>query len=602
MSKKLKINIKVFLILVISGAALFAFKTSDNNSKLGNKLSSVYSLYNGDEKILVWISFSDKGSGIEEKLHHPENYLTKESIERRKKNNPSNYFDFSDLPLNDAYVQEVVNSGAIINQKSKWFNSVSCNVTRAQLENLLVKSFITKAELVAKFYKRENDIEFKSNPVISESNSPSKDSKTLLNYGTSITQMQIINATTAHDSGFYGQGVIIASFDTGFNNLAHPCFDSIRARGLRTYDFINHDTIVADGTGRMGNGSHGTQTLSLVCGYKPGNLISPAFRSRLILAKTENTDSETPAEEDNWIAAVQWADSLGADIITSSLGYVAMDPGSSHTYDWTWMSGDSTLVTKGANLAVTKGMVVCNSAGNSGTNSTHNTLGAPSDGFKVICVGSVDSPSKQRSSFSSVGNTTRGALKPEVMALGSGNVVAQPYSGSGPFPTGYTSGSGTSFSCPMTAGVVAQLLSSNHNLTVDQVRTALFTTCDSVNSPSRFRGYGIINSMEAIKKARTLTGVTDPSTIPVEFNLSQNFPNPFNPQTTINYQLVNAGFVKINIYDITGKLQEILLNQQNSAGTFNVTWNASNFSTGIYFYTLEVNGVNVDTKKMMLVK
>ena len=583
------------------GAAFVAFRTNDNTTKIGSKLSSVMNLYSGSDKVLVWITFSDKSENVSEQLAHPENYLTKESIDRRKKNNPGNYFDYSDLPVNEAYVQEILHTGAQINQKSKWFNSISCLVDRSQLENIISKSFVTKVELVEKFAKNDNDIEFKQNEIIPERAPGMKDSKTLLNYGTSLTQMALINATTAHDSGYYGQGVVIASFDAGFNNLAHPCFDSIRARGLRTRDFINHDTIVADGVGRIGNGSHGTQTLSLVCGYKPGNLISPAFRSRLILAKTENTESETPAEEDNWIAAVEWADSLGADLITSSLGYVAMDAGSSHTYDWTWMSGDSCLVTKGGNLAISKGMIVCNSAGNSGTNATHNTLGAPSDAFKVICVGSVDSPSKTRSSFSSVGYTTRGALKPEVMALGSGNVVAQPYSGSGPFPTGYTSGSGTSFSCPMTAGVVAQILSSNHNLTVDQVRSVLFLTADSTNTPSRFRGYGIINSMEAIKKARILTGISN-TVIPVAFSLSQNFPNPFNPQTTINFQLAKDGFVKINIFDITGKNVETLLNRQNSAGSYNVSWNAGKYSSGIYFYTLEVNGAAVDTKKMMLVK
>ncbi len=601
MNRNLKQYLKVLLILVFSGAALFAFKTNENSTKFGSKLSSVYNLYSGSDKVQVWITFSDKGTGIEQMLQHPENYLTKESIARRKKNNPTDYFNYSDLPLNNDYVQQIISSGAQINQSSKWFNSISCSMTRSQMEEAVNKHFVTKIELVEKFARNDNDIELRQNEAFPETTPAPNSSQTLLNYGSSLTQMALINATTAHDSGFYGQGVIVASFDAGFNNLAHPCFDSIRSRGFRTRDFVNHDTIVADGVGRMGNGSHGTQTLSLVGGYKSGNLISPAFRSKFILAKTENTDSETPAEEDNWIAAVEWADSLGADIITSSLGYVAMDPGSSHTYDWTWMSGDSCLVTKGGNLAVSKGIVVCNSAGNSGSNATRNTLGAPSDGFKVICVGSVDSPSKLRSSFSSVGNTTRGALKPEVMALGSGNIVAQPYSGSGPFPTGYTSGSGTSFSCPMTAGVVAQILSSNHNLTVDQIRTALFTTADSSTAPNRFRGYGIINSFNAIKKARTLTGISN-SPIPVEYNLSQNFPNPFNPQTTINYQLAKEGFVKINIYDITGKLQETLLNRQTTAGSYNVTWNASRFSTGIYFYTLEVNGVNVDTKKMILVK
>ncbi|CAF3846988.1 unnamed protein product, partial [Rotaria sp. Silwood1] len=275
-----------------------------------------------------------------------------------------------------------------------------------------------------------------------------------MSYGQSSTQMTLINAVTAQDSGYNGKGVVIAVFDAGFDNLNHPCFDSIRSRGFRTKDFVNGDTNVANGG--AGTGEHGTMTLSLIGGYSPGNIISPAYRSRFLLAKTENTDSETPAEEDNWIAAIQWADGLGADVISSSLGYIAMDPGSSHTYDWTWMNGDSTVITKGANHAADIGICVVNSAGNEGFNATHNTLGAPSDGKKVICVGSVGSD-KKRSSFSSVGLTTLGAIKPDICALGSGNYVAQPSYGSGT-PTGYTTGSGTSFSCPMTAGVCAMLL------------------------------------------------------------------------------------------------------------------------------------------------
>ncbi len=176
--------------------------------------------------------------------------------------------------------------------------------------------------------------------------------------------MELINVPIAHDSGYKGQGIMVASFDAGFDNLQHPVFDSIRARGLRTYDFVNHDTIVGNQTGQMGEGSHGTLTLSLVGGFRPGNLISPAFRSNYILAKTENTESETPLEEDNWIAAAEWADSLGADIITSSLIYIGMDSGSVRSYDWTWMNGDSCVITIGADLAVNKGILVCNSAGN----------------------------------------------------------------------------------------------------------------------------------------------------------------------------------------------------------------------------------------------
>jgi subtilisin family serine protease len=409
--------------------------------------------------------------------------------------------------------------------------------------------------------------------------------------------MQLINAVTAHDSGYYGQGVLIASFDTGVDNLQHPSFDSIRARGMRTYDFVNHDTIISNQNGQMGEGSHGTATLSLVGGYRPGSLISPAFRSRYIVAKTENTDSETPIEEDNWLAAAEWADSLGADIITSSLGYLDMDPGSIRSYDWTWMNGDSCFITIGADLVVNKGIIILNSAGNEGFNTAHNTLIAPADGDSVITIGSVNS-NKQRSSFSSVGPTTDGRIKPDVCALGSGNVVASAYPG-----TGYTSGSGTSFSCPMTAGVCAMILSANRNLTPMQVRELLRQTADSSFAPNRRRGWGLINAWEAIKIARTMTsaGSSNSASLPESFVLHQNYPNPFNPKTIINYELGIRNNVTLKVYDILGHEVATLVNEVQNAGTHRIEFNAGNVPSGVYFYRLESGGL-VDVKCMMLVK
>jgi subtilisin family serine protease len=420
-----------------------------------------------------------------------------------------------------------------------------------------------------------------------------------LNYGSSLPQMDLINAPTAHDSGYKGQGVLIASFDAGFDNLSHPVFDSIRARGLRTYDFVNHDTNVANENGQMGEGSHGTATLSLVGGYKPGNLISPAFRSRYILAKTENTDSETPLEEDNWIAAAEWADSLGVDIISCSLGYIGMDEGSIRTYDWTWMNGDSCIITIGADLAVNKGIIVCNSAGNEGFDATHNTLGAPSDGDSVICVGSVNS-NKQRSGFSSVGLTVDGRIKPDVCALGNGNVVA----GSGAGNTGYSSGSGTSFSCPMTAGVCAVILSANHNLTPMQLRQILTQTADSSFAPNRRRGWGLINCWEAVKLARNMTSINSGThaSIIKGYELNQNIPNPFNPSTTISYSINANSSVSIKIYNILGSEVYTLVNARQNAGNYSVSFNGGNLSSGVYFYSLIADGKFIGTKRMLLLK
>ncbi len=555
-----------------------------------------------DEKILVWIEFTDKGNSTAAKLLHPELLLTQKAIERRKKVKPLNTLvDYTDVPLNTEYLNELQNSGIEIKNKSKWLNRISCYANKIQLEQLVNNNFVNKIDLVRTFKKNPDDFELKKKyeALQQDNNGNQNNDLHILNYGSSLEQMEIINAPTAHDSGYQGQGVLIASFDAGFDNLQHPSFDSIRARGLRTYDFVNGDTNVADESGQMGEGSHGTMTLSLVGGFKPGNLISPAFRSQYILAKTENTDSETPLEEDNWIAAAEWADSLGADIITSSLGYIEMDEGSSRSYDWTWMNGDSCVVTIGADLAVNKGIIVCNSAGNQGFHSTHNTLGAPSDGDSVIAVGSCNS-NKNRSSFSSVGLSVDGRIKPDVVALGNGNIVSEPGAGS----TGYISGSGTSFSCPMTAGVCALILSANYSLTPMQVRQVLTQTADSSFAPNRRRGWGLINCWEALKLGRNMTSINNnyQSSIITGYSLSQNIPNPFNPSTVISYTLKENSSIVFKVFNILGKEVATLVNERQNAGNYSVNFNGSNLSSGTYFYALVADGKFIGTKRMLLLK
>jgi serine protease AprX len=495
--KLLKI-ILMFSIFILLGSNNFS-----NRFKLSTNVISDLDSKSDNEKILVWVEFKDKGGNTDILMSRPETFLTQKAIERRMKVKPINgLVDYTDIPLSSQYLNEMKNNGIEIKNKSKWFNRVSCYANKIQIEELINHDFISKIDLVRAYKKNPDEIETGKSNNTNELDNNGNQNNVLyqLNYGNSLSQMTLINVPTAHDSGYKGQGVLIASLDAGVDNLQHPVFDSLRARGLRTYDFVNGDTNIADQNGQMGQGWHGTMTLSLVGGYRPGQLISPAFRSKFILAKTENTDSETPLEEDNWIAAAEWADSLGADVITSSLGYLTMDQGSSHSYDWTWMNGDSCVITIGADLAVSKGIIVCNSAGNEGFDPVHNTLGAPADGDSVISVGSVNSD-KNRSSFSSVGLTVDGRIKPDVCALGNGNYVATPGAGN----TGYTTGSGTSFSCPMTAGVCAIILSANPNLTPMQVRQLLTQTADSSFAPNRRRGWGLINCWEAVKLAKPKT-------------------------------------------------------------------------------------------------
>ncbi len=607
--KNIKQIKKYSLLFFITIFCLISFHgiDSSNNHKISWRLTEILKTNSFESKILVWIYFSDKGDNISIKLERPEEFLTRRAIDRRRKVRPiSELVDFRDLPLEYSYIDEIRRLGIKIKNKSKWINAVSCYVNKLQISKIVEKEFVEKVELVAVFKKSKDNLEFNNNNIseVKTNQNNGNPKSHLFNYGDSYLQSDIINVPTAHDSGYTGQGILIASFDAGFDNLSHPCFDSMLVRGIRTYDFVNGDTNVANEPGQMGEGSHGTRTLSLVAGFHPGNLISPAFRSKYILAKTENTESETPVEEDNWIAAAEWADSLGADIITSSLGYVEMDSGSIRSYDWTWMNGDSCVITIGADIAVNRGIIVVNSAGNRWFHETHNTLVAPSDGDSVIAVGSIGFDGS-RSVFSSVGLTIDNRVKPDFMAVGDGNLTAKP----GPGSTGYTNlGSGTSFSCPMTAGVCAIILSANPNLTPMQVINILKQTSSNSSSPNRLIGWGTVNAWASVQLALNSIYVSGNSNTVKDFSLEQNYPNPFNPKTTISFSLRKSGFVKLKVYDVLGKEITTLLSEKKQPGIYKVRFDGEALPSGAYYYRIEIQSDKkeesdfVDVKKMILIK
>jgi subtilisin family serine protease len=474
---------KIFLYL------FFFFVVSDliGNEKIGKHLKSYLELYKNSEAIKVWIYFTDKGENLERFYLNPELVVSKVSLERRKKVLPENQLiDFQDIPVNGNYINQIKSNVIKIIHPSRWFNSVSAIVYPDQINELVNFPFIKEIELVERFRKSPDP-----QTVENESYETQNEVENLtgFNYGSSLTQNQQINVVAVHNTGNYGQGVRICLMDAGFNRLSHEAFQNMNI--IATWDFVNHRPYVGDGQGGMGEGSHGTQTLSTIGGFKEGQLIGPAFGATYILAKTENTDSETPIEMDNWIAALEWADSIGVDVTSTSLGYLTFDP-PYPSYSWTDMDGNTVPITIAADLAVKRGIVVVNSAGNDGYNATRNTLNAPADGDSVIAVGAVTS-SGTRSYFSSVGNTVDGRIKPDVMAMGSGVRVASPYS-----DNGYTSSSGTSFSCPLAAGVAALILSENPSLTPMQVRDAMRNTANNASSPNREYGWGILNALNAV--------------------------------------------------------------------------------------------------------
>jgi len=478
---------RVWGIIIVFILFFLGISSAYSQAEIGKSLQVQLKQATGDEILPVWIFFKDKGENWEQQLNQVVQHLLPAAKKRRLRNRPADQLvDFYDIPVYPSYIHAVSGTGIQIRHKSRWLNAVSANATPSQIEQIKSFPFVKKIDTIKRFKGPEIPEE---KPIPANLNVPTEQTYSL-NYGPSLTQNQQIHTPELHDLGYNGNGVIIAMLDAGFNNLQHQALSSIHI--LKTWDFVNGDSIVWDELGQMGSGNHGTYTLGTIAGYYPGQLIGPAYGASFLLAKTENTDWERHIEEDHWVAGAEWADSLGADIISSSLGYRDFDP-PEPSYTWQDMDGNTTIVTIGADLAASRGILVVNSAGNEGssTPSNPNTLVAPSDGDSVLAAGAVDA-SGQRTYFSSVGPTADGRIKPDVMAMGA-NVVAPSVSS----PSGYIYVDGTSFSCPLTAGAAALVLQANPTLSNMQIIKALRATANNANNPNNEYGWGILNAYQA---------------------------------------------------------------------------------------------------------
>ena len=446
----------------------------------------------GDDRHLVWVYFRDKGQSAAPQAASVRLALTRRALSRRALRGAGQATAALDLPLDRGYVDAVSRAVIRVRQESRWFNAVSVEATAAQVRALEALPFVERLDVVRR-YRRGPTEKVTDLPAPARSSAaPSRPRALVLDYGTSLGQVRQIGVPAVHESGLHGEGVIIAVFDAGFNNLAHEVFAPMTILARR--DFVNGDEDVGDGADQ-GEGSHGTATLSVLGGFKEGQLIGPAYAAGFILAKTENTFSETPVEEDNWAAAAEWAEALGADVISTSLGYLEYDSPFT-SYSFTDMNGETAISTRAANLAASLGVVVVSSAGNNGFDAAHNTLGAPADGRGVIAAGAVD-PLGTRALFSSVGPTADGRIKPDVAAQGVSVKVASPTS-----PSLYGLAAGTSFSCPLTAGVAALVIQAHPEYTPQQVADALRTTASRAGTPDNLLGYGIVNAAAAVGTPR----------------------------------------------------------------------------------------------------
>lgn len=578
----------IFSLLLFTGVVL----AQTSIEKFTPKLSDVMTNVGQNEEILAWVFFTDKGADIENYLSKPSTVVSEKSLKRRAKVlSEDKLISERDLPVSQNYIDQLVSKGFRVKQKSKWFNGVSGYATKTELMNISNVQIVKQLDYVYRFEKediKKEIIEDEQEEINQNLNKPTETHS--FDYGQSLTQLNIISVPQVHDLGYSGEGVTICMMDAGFDLLSHEVFSSMNI--IATWDFVNGDPDVENGSD-MGNGAHGTSTLSLIGGFFEGQLIGPAYGADFILAKTENTESETPVEEDNWIAALEWADSIGVDVTSTSLSYTDFDP-PFVGYTWEDMDGNTARITIGSDLAVGLGIFVANSAGNYGNDPNHNTLGAPADGDSVIAVGAVTS-SGTRWSLSSVGPTVDGRIKPDLMAMGSNNYVACNW-----FNNCYSSnGSGTSWSCPMLAGAAALLLEVDPSLTPMQLAAILKNTASNSNSPNNLYGWGIIDTYDAVQSIITSTG--DQNNTPENFYILQSYPNPFNPSAKVRFSVPERSDVKLTLHDILGREIAVLFNDVMNSGTKEVEVDGSNLASGVYL--VRMNAPNYQkTLKISLLK
>lgn len=441
----------------------------------------------------VWVYFRDKdvapGVAMSRALAAARSELRTRSLARRAKTRPAEgLIDEQDLPVAPSYAAKAGALSSGLRAESRWLNAVSVEATPAQISALARLDFVASLDLVRGFKRDDpSTIEALEEEVeLAQAPYPNPGLKAF--YGAAYRQVAMMGVPEMHAAGLTGKGVLVCLLDLGF----HKTHEALRsARIIAERDFVMKDgdvqqdpLVATDYTDY-----HGTACWSLLGGYKPGTMVGPAYGADFILGKTEDYRSEKPVEEDYWVAGIEWAESLGADVVSSSLGYTDW-------YRFADMDGRTAVTTRAANRATDLGLIIVNAAGNDRTTSWGHII-APADGFDVLAVGAVDADRKI-STFSSPGPTADGRIKPEICAMGVRCFVAR--SGLGVGDSTYAQGNGTSYATPLAAGVVALLLEAHPDWTVAQMREALMSTAGNADSPNNDYGWGVINGPAAVRK------------------------------------------------------------------------------------------------------
>jgi serine protease AprX len=518
---------------------------------------------------IYWIQFTDKQNSTFS-LSRPLEFLSSKSLERRTRQGLS--LSESDLPVTISYLDSLRKEGGKILFTSRWQNAATVySPDSTYLEKIQKYSFVKSG---FKVYKTGIKVHSVSQNMLA-----SGDTYSANDYGGSYAQVHLHNGDAMHNEGFRGQNMIIGILDAGFYKAdSLKAFQKLRDRKgiLGVHDFVGGNDSVYN------SAEHGMIVLSVIAGYLPGKLIGTAPEAGFYLFRTENAVSEFEVEEATWIAGMEKADSAGVDVINSSLGYTQFDdPKMNHTY--VDMDGHTTIISKEASMAASKGMILVNSAGNSGSKPWH-YISAPADAENILTVGAVG---KDRilAGYSSRGPTYDGRVKPDVCADGYQTICASTVDGE-------TEGAnGTSLSAPVITGLTACLWQEFPDKTCYDIMDAIRKSADRYSNPDDSFGYGIPDFSIARQLLKFKNTDQD--------FLADIYPNPFTDHITINFYTTHAQQADVFLINIMGKLvwtRKIQTLSQNITQVDIST--ATGISPGIYFLGVKTNA-GVMVQKIM---
>lgn len=555
----------------------FTTNAEKSNDKIGPALSAAMTDVSSSETVKVWVFFTDKGfaseSGLAKSLATVREKMSLRVLDRRRRRGSTkDLVGRYDLPVHSSYVDSIMAIEGVLRHRTttKWLNGISIECEAVAIERIASPDFVRSVHLV-KTGRRGLPHPAKQQQGLGKASSS-------LNYGYSYDQLEQIHVPAVHEMGFSGTGVRVLMVDTGYDT-AHEFLS--RERIVAQYDFINDDSVTTNQNGDHPlQDYHGTSTASALGAAVDSFLYGPAYRCEFLLAKTEIYDQEIQIEEDYYAEALEWGEQLGADVVSSSLGYLDW-------YKFFDMDGNTAVTTLAVEQAIRLGMVVVTATGNENQNNWGHII-APADADSVISVGAVDEAGNI-AGFSSRGPTYDGRIKPEVVARGVGTAAA---SSSG--PRNYISASGTSLSTPLVAGVAALLIEAHPNWSPAQVREALMKTASNAHQPNNTVGWGIVDALDAV----SYTPQNELDSVIV----TKNFPNPFRERTYIKYALpgdYEYEEVSLDIYNIRGQKVASVV---NTCSDCYLRWEpGQNIASGIYFYRIHTENFT-QTGKLLFVQ